>query len=95
MRIAAIYDIHGNAPALEAVLQNITREQADCIVMGGDAVTGPMPRETLELLLGYEISMQFIRGNADREVIAQMQGKDISDVSEDVQEVTAWVAETA
>jgi predicted phosphodiesterase len=36
MRIAAVYDIHGNLPALEAVLAEVEREAPDAIVVGGD-----------------------------------------------------------
>ncbi len=45
MRVAAIYDIHGNLPALDAVLQEIEREQPDLIVVGGDVASGPLPRD--------------------------------------------------
>jgi putative phosphoesterase len=93
MRIAAIYDIHGNAPALEAVLVDIAREQVDLIVVGGDVVAGPMPHETLKLLQACQIPMQFVRGNADREVIAQMQGESIGDLPEHVRETVIWVAQ--
>lgn len=47
MRVAAIYDIHGNLPALEAVLEDIRQAEVDHIVVGGDVLPGPMPRETL------------------------------------------------
>ena len=50
MRAAALYDIHGNLPALEAVLSELERERVDVIVLGGDVVSGPWPRETLERL---------------------------------------------
>ena len=43
---AAIYDIHGNLPALEAVLHEIREPQVDQVVVGGDGVPGPVPRET-------------------------------------------------
>ncbi len=43
MRVAAIYDIHGNLPALEAVLQEVRRTGVDQVVVGGDVVPGPMP----------------------------------------------------
>ena len=46
MRVAALYDIHGNLPALEAVLQDIRHANIDQIVVGGDVVPGPMPRES-------------------------------------------------
>ena len=51
MRVAALCDIHANLPALEAVLREIRRENVDQIVVGGDLVPGPMPRETIARLL--------------------------------------------
>jgi diadenosine tetraphosphatase ApaH/serine/threonine PP2A family protein phosphatase len=63
MTVAALYDIHGNLPALEAVLAEV---DADTILVGGDCVAGPLPRETLALL--KERGATFIRGNADRQV---------------------------
>ena len=45
MRVAAIYDIHGNLPGLEAVLQDIRRARVDRIVVGGDVFPGPMATE--------------------------------------------------
>jgi putative phosphoesterase len=70
MRVAALYDIHGNLPALEAVLREIQAAGVDRVVVGGDVLPGPMPRETLASLLSLDIPVQFIRGNGDREVIA-------------------------
>ena len=60
MRVAAIYDIHGNLPALEAVLQEIRQEKVDHIVVGGDVLPGPMPRETLECLRNLDAPAHFI-----------------------------------
>lgn len=74
MPVAAIYDIHGNLPALGAVLEEIRRAEADHIVVGGDVLPGPMPRETLTRLLELKTPAQFIHGNGDREVLAQMAG---------------------
>lgn len=76
MRIAAIYDIHANLPALEAVLQEVREVQADRIVVGGDVLPGPLPLETIQRLLDLEIPAEFIHGNGDREVLAQMDGVD-------------------
>ena len=70
MAVAAIYDIHANLPALEAVLEDIRRAKADRIVVGGDVLPGPMPRETMQCLLALELPLQFIHGNGDREVLA-------------------------
>lgn len=55
MRIAALYDIHGNLPALEAVLQEIRQAEADQVVVGGNVIPGPMPRETLACLRDLDI----------------------------------------
>ena len=65
VRVAALYDIHGNLPALDAVLAEL---HADVIVVGGDTVAGPWPKETLERLRSLDADVRFIRGNADREV---------------------------
>lgn len=72
MRVAALYDIHGNLPALEAVLEEVRRADVDRIVIGGDVVPGPMARETLDLLSGLEVSTQFIYGNGELAVLAQI-----------------------
>jgi len=76
MRVAALYDIHGNLPALEAVLREIRHERFDRIVVGGDVLPGPMPRETMACLLDLDIPVQFIRGNGDRAVIELLFGTD-------------------
>ena len=74
MRIAALYDIHGNLPALEAVLDEVHRERVDQIVVGGDVVPGPMPRDTIDRLAQSTVPVRFIHGNGDREVLAFMSG---------------------
>ena len=71
MRVAALYDVHGNLPALDAVLAEV---DADVILVGGDAVAGPWPAETLARLRGLEGDVHFIRGNADREIAEQTPG---------------------
>jgi putative phosphoesterase len=74
VRIAALYDIHGNLPALDAVLAETERERVDLIVGVGDFVMGPMPRETLERLATLGDRARFIRGNAEREVLQRSRG---------------------
>jgi len=71
VRVAALYDVHGNLPALDAVLADV---DADVILVGGDAVAGPWPAETLARLRGLEGDVHFIRGNADREIAEQTPG---------------------
>ena len=65
MRVAALCDVHGNLPALEAVLAEVASLDVDRIVCGGDVVAGPFPRQCLEKLVGLDAV--FVRGNADRE----------------------------
>ena len=96
MRIAAIYDIHANLPALEAVLDEIRQAQVDCVVVGGDVVPGPLPRETIQRLLDLDIPVQFIHGNGDREVLAQMSGLETDwyrSASELWREPVLWTAQ--
>ena len=69
MRIAALYDIHGNVFALEAVLAELSSMRPDAILIGGDIVAGPFPVETLERLTGLEADVRFIHGNTEREVV--------------------------
>jgi putative phosphoesterase len=74
MKVAAISDIHGNLPALEAVLADVQREKPDLIVVCGDVASGPMPAETIDVLLTME-NTRFVRGNADRGLIDEFDGK--------------------
>jgi diadenosine tetraphosphatase ApaH/serine/threonine PP2A family protein phosphatase len=64
VRVAALYDIHGNAPALDAVLAEIG-DDVD-IVVGGDFV-GPQP--TIERLKALGSRVHFIGGNGERELV--------------------------
>jgi Predicted phosphoesterase len=72
MRVAALYDIHGNLPALEAVLEDVRGADVDQIVVGGDVVPGPMPREALGCLLELDVPTYFIHGNGELAIVAQM-----------------------
>src|SRR5438128_4711101 len=94
MRVAALYDIHGNLPALNAVLEELEAVRPDLVVVGGDIVLGPMPRQTLETLerlsqLGNRVYS--LRGNADREVVAAFDGLPFAQrMAEEVRAVTRW-----
>ena len=92
MRVAAIYDIHGNLPALDAVLAEIRQAGVDRIVVGGDVLPGPMPRETITRLLDLDVPTQFIQGNGDREVLSWRRGQETK-VPEQYREVMRWVAQ--
>ncbi|MFN5452422.1 metallophosphoesterase family protein [Bradyrhizobium sp.] len=65
MRLAMISDVHGNLPALEAVLADIETRGVDATINLGDCVTGPLwPRETFALL--EQLALPTVRGNHDR-----------------------------
>jgi predicted phosphodiesterase len=74
MRIAVLCDIHGNLPALQAVLAEVEGVGVDLVVFGGDVAAGPMPVETIEVLAGYTRPARFVRGNADREMVEAFDG---------------------
>lgn len=69
MQVAALYDVHGNLPALEAVLADGRCASADVIVCGGDLVVGPYPAECLDALEAQGDRVRFLRGNCDREAV--------------------------
>jgi putative phosphoesterase len=92
MRVAALYDIHGNLPALEAVLDETRRAQVDRVVVGGDVVPGPMQRTALALLNQLEVPVQFIRGNCEVAVLAQRAGTEQTSLPEQVRETIRWSA---
>jgi predicted phosphodiesterase len=72
--VAALYDIHGNLPALEAVLAVIARAPVELIVVGGDVFPGPLASECLSLLLSQPTPLRWLMGNGDREVLAARRG---------------------
>jgi putative phosphoesterase len=91
-RVAAIYDVHGNLPALEAVLAEIRREEVDEVVVGGDVLPGPLPRETLDCLLDLDLPVRFLRGNGDRAVLEERAGVDSGALPEAAREIVRWTA---
>lgn len=91
MRVAAIYDVHGNIDALEAVLEEVEREDIDSVAIGGDIAWGPFPAEVVTRIRGLDRDVHVIRGNADREVGARANEAD--GLEPWVAEVNAWCAE--
>jgi putative phosphoesterase len=68
MRVAALYDIHGNLPALDAVLAELP--EVDAIVIGGDVLPGPLARETLDRIASLD-NVHYVMGNGDRAAIEE------------------------
>jgi len=70
-RLAILSDVHGNLPALQAVLADIEAQGApDAVwVLGDLAVFCPWPTETLALLRAIPASVAFLRGNTDRYLV--------------------------
>ena len=91
MRVAVLADIHGNLPALRAVLRELDAERVDAIVVAGDVVGGPYPREALELLAGRPEELMWIRGNSEREAVAARDGEPPAD--DESGRAAAWSAE--
>jgi predicted phosphodiesterase len=93
MRVAALYDIHGNLPALEAVLEETHREGVDRIVVGGDVLSGPMPGDTISCLLSLSVPVDFIYGNGEVAVLEHLAGREPVKVPEIYRPAIRWNAE--
>jgi hypothetical protein len=65
VRVAALYDVEGNMPALDAVLAELERIQPDTIVFGGDLFCGAQPVEVIDGARSLPIA-RLLLGNADR-----------------------------
>jgi len=93
MRVAVLDDIHGNLPALEAVLQDVRTARVDRIVVGGDVVCGPMSREALTCLLDVDIPVDFLYGNCEVAVLEVMAGREPAAVPEPHRPPIRWTAQ--
>ena len=92
MRIAVLYDIHANLPALEAVMADVRAADVDALVFGGDILPGPMPRETLDYVRALDIPSQYIHGNGDRNILQRLRGGEGDPVPEAFKESMRWNA---
>ena len=73
--LAVLYDLHGNLPALEAVLDDAGRAGADRFLLGGDyALFGPEPYQTVCRL--RDLDAVWIRGNGERWTASPAQAPD-------------------
>jgi putative phosphoesterase len=92
MRIAVLNDIHGNLPALEAVLDEVGKARIDRIVVGGDVFPGPMPHLVLRTLRDIGIPVEYIYGNGDIAVCQHLAGQVPARVPEVYRPLIAWGA---
>ena len=74
MRVAVLADIHGNLPALDAVLRDVDAAGVDAVVLDGDIADGPMPAPTLDRLAELGDRVIWVRGNSDRDLAAAFDG---------------------
>jgi predicted phosphodiesterase len=74
VRVAVLADIHGNFPALDAVLRDVAREGADLVVLNGDVADGPMPARTLDRLAALGERAVWVQGNSDRWLVDAFDG---------------------
>jgi predicted phosphodiesterase len=72
--VAVLADIHGNLPALEAVLAEAESAGAEAYVLLGDIALGPMPCLTLDLLTELGDRAIWVHGNCEREVVTAFDG---------------------
>lgn len=93
LRVAALYDIHGNLPALEAVLGEVAAARVDAIVVGGDVLPGPMPKECLDLLFNTGRPTHFIHGNGESAALQVLRGDVPEKVPEAFRPAVQWSAE--
>lgn len=92
MRLAALYDIHGNLPALEAVLAEVRAAGVDEVVIGGDVLPGPMPVETLATLDGFDGPVRFLRGNGEADALSFVDGDVPARVPDAFRAPVQWAA---
>ena len=91
-RVAALYDIHGNLPALEAVIEEVKLSAVDALVVGGDVTPGPMPRECLEQLQAIGVPTHFLHGNGESAAIDARRGGPLAAVPEPFRDGVRWSA---
>jgi predicted phosphodiesterase len=86
MKIAVLSDVHGNVPALEAVLEDIARWRPDEVVVNGDLVNrGPCSLEVLQLLQREQPAARLLRGNHENWLLrCHEQGPDLDSVTHEI-----------
>jgi putative phosphoesterase len=93
VRVAVLNDIHGNLPALDAVLAAVLQADVDRIVAGGDVLLGPMPRLVLRRLRDLAVPVDFIYGNCESAILEHLAGKTPTRVPEAYWPQIRWNAD--
>jgi predicted phosphodiesterase len=68
-RVAVLSDVHGNLPALVAVLREVSQSDVEALFFLGDHTWGPQPAEVLAQAMTVPLPTFFVRGNAERALI--------------------------
>lgn len=97
MKTGIISDVHGNLPALDAVLHEIQTERVDRLVCLGDvAAFGPQPKEVLERLRGLRqrtsLRAHFVMGNTDAWLLDPIPHETRDAATQRITEVEMWAA---
>lgn len=92
MRVAALYDIHGNLPALEAVLAEVASERVDAVVVGGDVMPGPRPGACLDRIGALTLPVHALKGNGEADVVRLHRGEAVTRVPERLHDLLRWTA---
>ncbi len=70
MKLAVLSDIHGNLPALEVVLEDISRWGPDMVVLNGDLINrGPRSRACMQAIRQYQQQIHILKGNHEEFVL--------------------------
>ena len=92
MRLAFFSDIHGNLPALEAIINDIKNEDIDYTVFMGDAIgLGPKPFECLKLLLDSNIYFNY--GNHEQYALEGIENFKLERMEKEILPHYLWVRE--
>lgn len=91
MLVAVLADIHGNLPALEAVLEQVRQAGVTLVVVAGDVLPGPMGAECLSRLSEFEVPVRYLCGNGERETISAVDGAELT-VPDAVRPAMQWCA---
>lgn len=91
-RIAVLADIHGNLPALEAVLSELRTADVGLVVVAGDVLPGPMGTECLAALAAVEAPVRYLSGNGERETLAAVDGRELTSVPAPFRPPVEWGA---